>query len=504
MNYSPNKKNPVLDETMVYGKVPPQSKELEEAVLGAIMLERDAFDKASDVITGDCFYVDAHQRIFRAMEKLNSKRSPIDMLTVVEALKSTDELETIGGAYYLVKLTNTVVSTANVETHARIIMQKFLMRELIRIGGAITTKAYDESTDVFDLLDIAEESVSGLRMRNIRKNFKTLRKVMAENIQALEQLRLKDESITGVESGFPELDKVTNGWQATDLIILAARPAVGKTAFALTLVKNAARSFVIQQQKYGGKKKGVGFFSLEMNDRQLVNRMLSSESDIWLWRFNNGRLNDDQMQEIYNASEKMSELEIFIDETAALKISEFKAKARMMVRKFNVGLIVVDYLQLMKDPAKKMREQEIASISSQLKEMAKELDIPIIALSQLNREFGKPGTGVREPQLSDIRESGAIEQDADMVMMLFKPSDAEIDEDAELGNIFYNKIVKFRNGNAPVKFIGKFAKETQSHEWLKVVDGKTMNPLGDNWKPVPEDYESKVSALKSKQTDMPF
>lgn len=472
--------------TMVYGKVPPQSKDAEEVILGALMLEKNAFEVASDILTAECFYVDAHQRIYKAINDVNSSKLPVDIVTVVEQLKKNEDLEMVGGAYNVMRLTNNVVSSANMEGHCRIVLQKYLQRELIRIGGEIINMSYDESTDIFDLMDFAEENVSSLRMRNVRKNFKSLRKIMLDNLKALEELRLKDESVTGVPSGFDELDRVTCGWQPTDLIILAARPSVGKTAFALTLAKNAAKAFVKRHIENGERKKAVGFFSLEMSDRQLVNRMLSSDSRTLLWRLNNGRIDEQQMLNIYNTVERMSQLEILIDDTAALKIQEFRTKARIMVRKHHVGIIFVDYLQLMKDPNKKMREQEIASISSGLKEIAKELEIPIIALSQLNRDFGKPGTGVREPQLSDLRESGAIEQDADMVMMLFKPTDAEIEEDRELENIFYNKIVKFRNGTSPVKFIGKFAKEIQQHEWLKVIDGKTMLPLGGNWKPVEE------------------
>ncbi len=480
-------RKPSLDMgAMVFGKIPPQAKEFEKAVLGAIMLEKDAFDKVSDILTADAFYVDAHQRIFKAMQSLIFKNQPIDEMTVVEELMVAENLDMVGGPYFVTTLTANVVSAANIEAHSRIILQKFLMRELIRVSGEVIGMAYEDSSDVFDVLDYAEENMTGLRMNNVRKNFKELKRVMADNIRALEDLRVRGEEITGVPSGFPDLDKVTCGWQATDLIILAARPSVGKTAFALTLAKNAAKAFYEEWNRdKKQKKKSVGFFSLEMSDRQLVNRLLSSESLVWMWRLQNGSISDNQMEQIHRSSERLGNCEILIDDTAALKIQEFKTKARIMKRKHNVGLIVIDYLQLMKDPSKKMREQEISSISSQLKEIAKEIEIPIIALSQLNREFGKAGTAGREPQLSDIRESGAIEQDADLVMFLFKPSKEEIEQDKELENIFYNKIEKFRNGTAPVKFIGSFAKETQTHEWLNVIDG-TGKPTGGNWKPVAE------------------
>jgi len=510
-----------IDAGMIYGKVPPQAIELEKAVLGAIMLEKSAFDIVSDILQADCFYTDIHQRIFKAMQSLAAKNFPIDIMTLIEELKLHESLDLVGGPYQLSMLTKEVVSAANIEVHSRIVLQKFLMRELIRVSSEVINQAYDDSSDVFDVLDFAEENVSGLRMNNVRKNFKELRKVVAGNLKALEELRLKDEAITGVPSGFDDLDKVTCGWQPTDLIILAARPSVGKTAFALTLAKNAAKAFNDEwaknkQRGINTQKKSVGFFSLEMSDKQLVNRVLSSESLVWMWRLNNGKLNDWQMGEIYKGAEKLNNCEIMIDDTAALKIQEFKTKARIMKRKHNVGLIVIDYLQLMKDPTKKMREQEISSISSQLKEVAKELEIPVIALSQLNREFGKAGTAGREPQLSDIRESGAIEQDADLVMFLFKPSREEIEQDKELENIFYNKIEKFRNGTAPVKFIGNFAKETQTHEWLKVVDGKTLSPIGNDWTPLAETMAQKETVqshyepspggrfTSNDQTDLPF
>jgi len=472
------KRVPPVENLGVYGKVPPQAKELEQAILGAVMLEKGAFDVAGEILSSGCFYVEAHQKIFMAIQGLAEKKLPIDLMTVVEELKNNGDLDIVGGPFAITKLTNAVVSAANIEGHCRIVLQKFMQREMIRISSEIINMAYEETADVFDALDFAESSICNIRMSNISGTFKTLQSVIKENLSRIEDLRFRDESVTGVHSGFAALDKVTCGWQETDLIILAARPSVGKTAFALSLAKNAAKQFAT---KTGKDKKLVAFFSLEMSDRQLVNRVLSAESGVWLWRLQNGRLGDSEMRQLYRTGEELNTCNILIDQTPALKIQDFKAKARIMVRKHNVGFIVVDYLQLMKDPNKKLREQEISSISSGLKEMAKELQVPIIALSQLNRDFGKPGTGTREPALTDLRESGAIEQDADMVMFLYKPSDEEIQEDKELDGIFYCKIAKHRNGDAPVKFIGKFHKQTQSHEYLHVVDGN-FNPVSD-WKP---------------------
>ena len=484
----------------IYGKVPPQARELEDAVLGAILLERDAFDTANDILTAESFYTDASQRIFRAMQDLRGKNMPIDLMTVVEQLKTNEDLETVGGPYYVTKLTNTVVSSANIETHARIVLQKFLMRELIRVSGEVTQAAYDDSTDVFELLDFAEENMSGLRMNNVRKTFKTLQTVMVDNLKHLEDLRHRDtEVLTGTSTGFPDLDKVTNGWQNTDLIILAARPGTGKTALSLSFAKNAAKYYLETQVN---KCQSVGFFSLEMNDRQLVNRVLSAESKVWMWRLQNGRIGDSEMRALYSGAQAMQGHQILIDDTGALKVQEFKAKARIMKRKHNVGLIIVDYLQLMKNPEKKMREQEISSISQTLKEIAKELNIPVIALAQLNRDIEKDGKG-REPQLSDLRESGAIEQDADMVILLYNPTEAEIMQDADLKDNFYLKIAKFRNGDAPARFVGKLIKENQSYEYIVKLDKNNM-PVHKSWTPVSDLPESKLFIQKGQMSDGEF
>lgn len=459
------------ESPMIFGKVPPQAKEIEEAILGASLLEKDAFDRVTDLLKPECFYVEAHKHIFQAMIDLHTRRMPIDLLTVVEQLKRSEKLEHIGGPYTIAKITNGVTSGANIETHARIVMQKHILRELIRISGEVMNMAYDDSSDAFEVLDQAEQSTGMLRMGTLSKQYRSMYEVAIKNIQELEKLRNEDRSVTGVNTGFDDLNMVTCGWQKTDLIILAARPSVGKTAFALTLAKNATR---------GDHPVPVGIFSCEMNDKQLVNRVLSQESNVWLWRFRNGRIDDFQMGEIYEATERLKSANIFIDDTSSIHIREFRSKARMMKRKENVGLIIVDYLQLMRSD-KTNREQEIAFISRELKDTAKELDIPIIALSQLSREIEKGGK--RKPQLSDLRESGAIEQDADAVMFIHKPSEAEVAESRELEGVFYLTGAKYRNG-ALFDMIGKFRPETQTHEYLKVVDPGSLTPLGGNWKPV--------------------
>jgi replicative DNA helicase len=433
--------------TMVYGKVPPQAKDLEEAVLGAIMLEKNAFDAVVEILKPECFYVEAHQRIFRAMQGLTNKSQPIDILTVAEELRSKEELEMVGGPYYVTRLTNAVVSSAHIETHARIILQKFIQRELIRISGEIIGDAYEDSTDVFDLLDDAETKLFEITNNHLRKNFDTIDSVLVKTIQRIEDLRHKNEDITGVPSGYSALDRITYGWQSTDLIILAARPAVGKTAFALNLARNAAI--------HPGKQTPVALFSLEMSAGQLVQRILAAESEIWLEKIARGKLEEHEMKQLYaRGIQKLAQAPLFIDDTPALNIFELRAKCRRLKNKHNIGLIIIDYLQLMSGTGENRnsnREQEISNISRNLKALAKELSVPIIALSQLSREVEKRGTkeGSRVPQLSDLRESGAIEQDADLVMFLYRPEYYDINTNEAGENIkglTEIKIAKHRNG----------------------------------------------------------
>ena len=328
--------------SMLYGKVPPQAKELEEAVLGAIMLEKSAFDTVSEIIKPECFYVEAHQLIFKVMQQLQNDSVPIDILTVVEGLKSKNELDLVGGPYQITKLTNSVVSAANIDAHARIILQKFIQRELIRISGEIIGDAYEDSTDVFDLLDESETKMFNITNNYLKKNFEEIGQVLAKTINRIDELRTKTEDISGVPSGFPTLDRITYGWQPTDLIILAARPSVGKTAFALNLARNAAL--------HPTKPIPVGFFSLEMSAPQLVQRILSAESEIKMEKISRGKLEDYEYQQLHaKGLKKLERAPLYIDDTAALNIFEFRAKARRLVNKHKVGIIIIDYLQLMSD-----------------------------------------------------------------------------------------------------------------------------------------------------------
>src|SRR5215208_1981312 len=360
--------------TMIYGKVPPQAKDLEEAVLGAVMLEKGAFDTVIEILKPECFYVDSNQRIFKAMQGLANKSQPIDILTVVEELRMREELDLVGGPYYVTKLTNAVVSSANIEAHSRIVLQKFIQRELIRISGEIISDAYEDSNYVFDLLDQAESKIYEVTSNHLKNNYESIDSVLVKTIQRIEDLRHKNEDITGVPSGFSSLDRITYGWQPTDLIILAARPSVGKTAMALNLARNAAL--------HPSKPTPVAVFSLEMSAGQLVQRILAAESEIWMEKIARGKLEEHEMKQLYaRGIQRLAQAPIFIDDTPALNIFELRAKCRRLKNKHNIGLVIIDYLQLMSGTGENRqsnREQEISNISRNLKGLSKELNIPII------------------------------------------------------------------------------------------------------------------------------
>lgn len=419
--------------TTLYGKIPPQSRECEEAILGAILIEKTAYDRAAEILRPECFYVDSHQRIFKAMQFLDNNRQPIDYLTLIEALKIAEDLEAVGGPYAITKLTNNVVSSANIEIHARIVLEKFVCREMIRLSGDTITAAYEDSTDFHELMDNHDKQLSQIITGSIQKSFTDTRQVGASEIDRIYYLQQNPQTITGVTTGFPVMNKLTCGWQPTDLIILAARPSVGKTALALNMARAASADGTV-----------VGFFSLEMSKGQLMRRLLSAESGIYLAKINNGKATTDEINTILLANERLNINPIHIDDTGGIGIYELRSKARRMVTKYGVKIIFVDYLQLMsgEDGKNTNREQEISKISRDLKALAKELNVPIIALSQLNRANE---TQKREPQLSDLRESGAIEQDADVVMFAMR-DDYQVIDEGEVSNTGYIKFSKHRNG----------------------------------------------------------
>ena len=436
------------------GKLPPQAIDLEEAVLGALMLEKDALTNVIDILRAEAFYKEEHQRIFHAVQSLFEKSQPIDILTVTNELKLNGELDLVGGAYYITQLTNRVASSAHVEFHARIIVQKYIQRELIRTSTETIKTAYEDTTDVFDLLDSAEKNLYSIVQGNIRKDYDKMSSLINKAIKQIEVARNQKTGITGVPSGFTELDRVTSGWQPADLLIIAARPGMGKTAFVLTVARNAAVDF----------GKPVAIFSLEMSSIQLVNRLISGEAEISAEKIRKGALEEHEFQQLNAKIGKLAEAPLFIDDTPSISIFELRAKARRLKENHNIEMIIIDYLQLMTAGSDNRgnREQEISSISRSLKSLAKELSIPVIALSQLNRSVETRG-GAKKPQLSDLRESGAIEQDADMVMFIYRPdyygmegADAQLPPDsAEI------IIAKHRNGSlksVPLRFIDRLAK----------------------------------------------
>ncbi len=443
---------------LVFGRITPQAREIEEAVLGAVMLEKDKLAQVLEIIQSpDCFYESAHQKIYTSIRRLFDTSTPVDLLTVTEDLRKTNDLEAIGGAYYLTRLTMNVVSSAHVEAHARIVMEKYVMRELIRISGDIIGDAYNEGSDVFDLLDKAESSLYEITDKHLRKNFKSLPDVLMETVQEIEFAKNNQSDVTGVPTGFSALDKLTAGWQKNALIIVAARPAVGKTAFCLNLAMNAAL--------HHEKPYPVAFFSLEMGAGELVKRMLSAQTEVSMDAITKGRMQEHEFVQMTQRMERLSKAPIFLDDQAALNIFELRAKARRLKQRHDIQMIIIDYLQLMQADINKggNREQEISKISRDLKSLAKELEIPIIALSQLNRGVESRKEN-KVPQLSDLRESGAIEQDADMVMFLYRPEYYGINND-EMGQSIEGEthihIAKNRSGQTDtvkVRFIKEYQK----------------------------------------------
>ncbi|MBI9067884.1 MAG: replicative DNA helicase [Salinivirgaceae bacterium] len=422
-----------------FGKVPPQVQEFEEAVLGALMLEKDAVHTVIDILKPDSFYNDAHGKIFKAILNLSLEHKPIDIHTVSQQLKISGDIELIGGPFYLAQLTNKVASTAHLEYHSRIIAQKYIQRELIRVGSEIQTRAFEEADDVSDMLDKAEQELFKIAEGNIKKEVSRIDSIVREAILKIEEAGKQPDGLSGVPSGFIELDRITNGWQASDLLIIAARPAMGKTAFVLSMARNTAVDH----------KRPVAIFSLEMASVQLVNRLISSESEIPSEKLKKGDLQDWEWQQLEHKIRRLEEAPLYIDDTPALSIFEFRAKVRRLVMQHKIELVIIDYLQLMTAGGTASREQEVSTISRSLKAIAKELNIPIIALSQLNRSV-EMRAGDKRPQLSDLRESGAIEQDADMVMFIHRPEYFGITEDS-LGNSLIGLaeiiVAKHRNGS---------------------------------------------------------
>jgi replicative DNA helicase len=475
-----------------HGRIPPQAVDLEEAVLGAMMLEQNALTNVVDIMKPEVFYKEAHQKIFKAIYLLFSDSEPVDILTVTQKLQKQGELEAVGGAYYISMLTNRVASSANVEFHARIVLQKFLQRELIRISNNIIKESYEDSSDVFDILDHAEKDLFAISETNLRRNYSDMHSLVKEAIDQIEGAREQEGHISGIPSGFSAIDRITAGWQKSDLIILAARPGMGKTAFVLSMARNMAVEF----------KKPVAVFSLEMAGVQLVMRLIASESELAADKLKRGQLEQYEWEQLNARLSNLTDAPLFIDDTPALSIFELRAKCRRLKAQHDIQLVIVDYLQLMSGGGdnKGNREQEISNISRSMKSLAKELKIPIIALSQLSRAVETRG-GSKKPILSDLRESGAIEQDADMVCFIYRPEYYKIMED-EQGNSTEGLaefiIAKHRNGaldDVPLRFVPKFAK-FMDYDTHSFDTGSPLHP-SDSF-----DRPSNVLTLPSRMNDM--
>ena len=443
---------------MDMSKLQPQARELEEAVLGALMLEKHAPEKVASYLKAEAFYVDAHQLIYGAIISLFTLGHPVDILTVTEQLRKDGTLESAGGAYYITSLTNKISSAANIEYHAHIVIQKSIQRQLITVAGEIGEKAFEETSDAFELLDQSEKQLFEIKNSTMTKNYDEVSDLIAKAIKDIEESTADGEGLTGIPTGFTELDRMTSGWQKSDLIILAARPGMGKTAFVLSMARNAA---VLAN-------KSVAIFSLEMSSMQLVKRLIASEAELSSEKIRSGKLEEHEWQQLHTKISTIEDAKLFIDDTPALSVLELKAKARRLKSNRQLDMIIIDYLQLMRaEEGNKNagnREQEISYISRSLKGLAKELDIPIIALAQLSRAVEQRQD--KRPVLSDLRESGSIEQDADLVTFIFRPEYYGITQDEEGNdNTGLTEIIirKHRNGSpgtVNLKFVKHFGKFT--------------------------------------------
>ena len=439
------------------GKIPPQALDLEEVVLGAMMIDKKGVDEVIDILSPEAFYKEAHKLIFESIFKLFENSEPVDLLTVSTQLRKDGKLDLVGGDFYLISLTQRVSSSAHIEFHARIILQKYIQRSLIKISNEIIEDAYDEGQDVFDLLDNAEAKLYEVTQGNVKKSTETAQSLVIQAKKKIEEISNK-EGMSGIPSGFDKLDKLTSGWQPSDLVIIAARPGMGKTAFTLTMARNVAVNSNIP----------VAFFSLEMSSVQLITRLISSETGLSSEKLRTGKLEKHEWEQLNVKVKTLEKAPLFIDDTPSLSIFDLRAKARRLASQYGIKMIMIDYLQLMTGGGSNKngnREQEISMISRNLKALAKELDIPVIALSQLSRAVETRG-GSKRPLLSDLRESGAIEQDADIVSFIYRPEYYKIDEwDDEERSPTEGQgefiVAKHRNGgleNIRLKFIGHLGK----------------------------------------------
>ena len=445
-----------IDNTS-YAHLQPQALEVERAVLGALMNDRDAYAVVCEILSPESFYEQRNQLIYSAIRDLSIAEKPVDVLTVTDELECQGSLDKVGGAIYIADLSNKVASSANIEYHARIIAHKFLARQLISFASDIETKAFDGSMDIDDLMQEAEGSLFELSRRNMKKDYTQIDPVISNAVEVIQKAAANKDGLTGVPTGYHKLDNITSGWQASDLVIIAGRPAMGKTSFALSMAKNIAADFKVP----------MAFFSLEMSNVQLVNRLISNCCEIQGSKILNGQLKPDEWERLDKRLNNLIGSPLYVDDTPGLSVFELRTKARRLVRDHGVKIIMIDYLQLMNANGMRFssRQEEVSTISRSLKQIAKELDIPILALSQLNRGVeSREGLEGKRPQLSDLRESAAIEQDADMVLFVHRPEYYHIYQDENgrdlhgMAQIIIAKHRKGATGDVLLNFRGEFTR----------------------------------------------
>lgn len=449
------------------GKLPPQAVDIEEAVIGAMLLEKNAVNDAIDILQPESFYKPAHQKIFATILELFANSESIDILSVSERLRKKGELQLVGGPGYIAQLTNRIASAAHIEYHARIISEKFILRSLIEVSSEVIKNSYDETKDVFNVLNEAEEGLFKIAEGNLKKSYGKIGDLVQEAMEEIQKASENSDGVSGVPSGFTDLDRLTSGWQKSDMIVLAARPGMGKTAFVLSMAKNTAVQF----------GQGVAIFSLEMSSVQLTKRLMAMETGISSEKLRKGFTSQDDWDLLHSRINALAEAPLFIDDTPALSIFELRAKCRRLKMQHDIKLVIIDYLQLMNAGSKSgNREQEISTISRSIKEIAKEINVPIIALSQLSRSVETRG-GDKRPMLSDLRESGAIEQDADMVLFIYRPEYYGLIEDENgmptegIGEII---VAKHRNGSLDTVRL-RFIKQLTKFDNLDAFDNSSFN-----------------------------
>ena len=460
-------------------KIQPQDKEIEDAVLGALMLERDAYAIVCDLLRPESFYDPGNQKIYAAINKLGVMQQPIDMLTVTQQLRADGALDDVGGPVRISELTSNVASAAHIEYHARIVAQKFLARRLISFCSEIEKKSFDESYDIDDLLQEAEGKLFEISQGNLKKDFTQIDPVINSAMEQIEAAGKRESGLSGLQTGFHNLDKLTSGWQNSDLIIIAARPAMGKTAFVLSMAKNMAVDY----------NTPVAIFSLEMSNLQLVNRLISNVCEIEGEKIKSGRLSRQEWEQLNSRVRSLFSAPLYVDDSPSLSILELRTKARRLVKEHGVKIIIIDYLQLMNATGMKFgsREQEVSMISRSLKQLAKELNIPVIALSQLSRKVEERNDGNKRPQLSDLRESGAIEQDADIVCFIHRPeyytrstTDAE---NRDIRGMAECIVAKHRSGSVDdieMTFVARFARFQNRSEPMPFEKGTMASKINDD------------------------